>query len=304
MKTLHWNEINPITGKPFTWDDPNLRWASPSYYLEPGDEGFVPYDVPVPKPPAKKKKPFRRVAKKPSPNEPNQPTLMSTYQYHIAPNPNGGFTTRPVLGDPVTDDFFFTRAATISSSLSKEQISASLDAIIATILECGSGCAFSLGLNGKLRFRPTSGGSQSTPSAFNTPDELNADISLSLTAAVRDAWRAGLTLESQGEVGKVSPLIDSILSQENGAVGKYAPGTMIELSGSNLRLDKSDTNQGVFFRSGSNAEVRATVYGTITPTSLSVLVPATLTGPLHVRAAAYINGSVRSFTYMDPITPI
>jgi hypothetical protein len=61
-----------------------------------------------------------------------------------------------------------------------------------------------------------------------------------------------------------------------------------------LDLDKTDLAQGVFFRSGSNPEVRATVYGTITPSSLSVLVPATLSGPL----------SVRSFTYMDAITPI
>ena len=24
------------------WDDPNLRWGSPSYLLEPGDPGYVP----------------------------------------------------------------------------------------------------------------------------------------------------------------------------------------------------------------------------------------------------------------------
>lgn len=50
--------------------------------------------------------------------------------------------------------------------------------------------------------------------------------------------------------------------------------------------------------------VRATVYGTVTPSSLSVRVPGTLSGPLTVRAAAYINGSVRSFTFMDLITEI
>ena len=74
------------------------------------------------------------------------------------------------------------------------------------------------------------------------------------------------------------------------------------LNGDNLRFDRADVTQGVFFRAGSAAEVRATVYGTVTPTSLSVLVPATLSGPLTVRVAAYINGSVRSFTYMTPIT--
>ena len=46
------------------------------------------------------------------------------------------------------------------------------------------------------------------------------------------------------------------------------------------------------------------MYGTITPTSPSVLVPATLSGPLYVRVANKLNGSVRSFTYMNAITPI
>ncbi len=43
MKTLFWDAINPFTGTPFTFDDPNLFWGDPSYYLEPGDPGFVPY---------------------------------------------------------------------------------------------------------------------------------------------------------------------------------------------------------------------------------------------------------------------
>lgn len=58
MKPLLWDAINPLTGTPFTWDDPNLRWGDPSYYLEPGDPGFVPYsNTPVtPKPNRKKMK--------------------------------------------------------------------------------------------------------------------------------------------------------------------------------------------------------------------------------------------------------
>jgi len=48
MKPLHWDAINPITGQPFAWNDPNLRWG---FYLEPGDPGFVPYGtIPSPQP--------------------------------------------------------------------------------------------------------------------------------------------------------------------------------------------------------------------------------------------------------------
>ncbi|MBE2281901.1 MAG: hypothetical protein IAE77_00410, partial [Prosthecobacter sp.] len=167
MKTLYWDAINPFTGKPFTWDDPNLRWGSPSYYLEPGDEGFVPYPAPAPKPAAKKKKPFRRKTAANTPATPNPANTMPTFKYHTAPNPKGGFTTRPVLGEPVTDETFFNIAATKSGGLTADQIKTGLTAVLDTVLECSSGCAFSNGLLGRLRFRPTSGGSQPGPADFD-----------------------------------------------------------------------------------------------------------------------------------------
>ena len=61
MKPLLWDAINPFTGQPFTWDDPNLRWGSPSYYLEPGDPGFVPYAT-TPSQPKKKGKKMKHQA--------------------------------------------------------------------------------------------------------------------------------------------------------------------------------------------------------------------------------------------------
>lgn len=45
MKLLHWDAINPLTGTPYTWDDPNLFFGEDGrgYAREPGDPGFVPY---------------------------------------------------------------------------------------------------------------------------------------------------------------------------------------------------------------------------------------------------------------------
>ena len=45
MKQLFFDMINPITGTPFCWDDPNLFFDANGIgmYLEPGDPGFVPY---------------------------------------------------------------------------------------------------------------------------------------------------------------------------------------------------------------------------------------------------------------------
>ena len=67
MKPLLWGAVNPITGTPFLWGDKNLFWGSPSYYLEPGDPGFVPY-VTTPAPKKKKKKKRTYMASNPTPD--------------------------------------------------------------------------------------------------------------------------------------------------------------------------------------------------------------------------------------------
>ena len=48
MKPLHFDAINPFTGKPFTFDDPNLKFVNGiGVYLEPSDPDFVPYSTPA-----------------------------------------------------------------------------------------------------------------------------------------------------------------------------------------------------------------------------------------------------------------
>jgi len=56
MRPLHWNEINPLTGTPYTYDDPNVRWG---FVLEPGDAGFTLYAT-APISPKPKIKPMKR----------------------------------------------------------------------------------------------------------------------------------------------------------------------------------------------------------------------------------------------------
>lgn len=284
------------------WNDPNLRWGSPSFLLEPGDEGYVaPPGTPIPEP-RRPKKTFRRKAKTPTnaTTNLNSPT-MPTFKYNVAPNPQGGFTTRPVLGETAPDSVILGSMAQ-KSGLTTEQCTAAANALFDTLLECAQGCAFSQGFLGRLRFRPTSGGSQAAPGDFDNPDEMNCSIALNFTASTIATWRSTLTLESQGEVGKLTPYIASIISLENGAEDEYTAGAMIQINGSDLRFNKADLTQGVFIRSGNDPEVRLTTYGPITPGAVTAFIPTGTTGPQTVRIAAYLNGSVRSFTYQTPIT--
>lgn len=50
MRLLLWDAINPLTGSPYTWGDPNLFFGADGkgYAREPGDPGFVPYTTSAP----------------------------------------------------------------------------------------------------------------------------------------------------------------------------------------------------------------------------------------------------------------
>ena len=290
------------------YDNPNVRFVQgigylfeegdPGYvHLQPGQPGYVPPD------PAKKK-PFHRAPKSAVPSPPpipNQTTTMSTFKYHPAPNSHGGYTTRVVFGEQV-DQAALAAAMATELGTTPELVVATIQLFADKLLECSAGCAWSRNLWDAFSVRPTSGGTSPSADGFHTPVDIKADVAVSILSSKIDTWRTQISLQSMGEVGLVSPVIDSIVNQSNGAVNKYTAGQMIELRGDHLKLNKTDPLQGVFFTIGAAAEVRATVYGTMDPSSLSVLVPAGTTGSVVVRVAAFINGSNRSFTYMTPLT--
>ncbi len=226
---------------------------------------------------------------------------MPSFKFNIAPLAAGGFTTRAVRGAQA-DETAITAAIAAATGVTTAQVPAVIQAFFDKIILCSAGCDWSPEMYGCVSFRPTSGGSQPLPTDFHNADDINADIAISLSAEKIRQWRAGLTLESLGEVGKITPIIDTVINQATSAINTYVPGKMIQLRGDNLRLNQDDLTQGVFFKAGVAAEVRATVYGTMDPGSISVLVPADLTGPLSVRVAAFINGSVRSYTFTTLIT--
>jgi hypothetical protein len=304
MKVLHFDQINPVTGKLFTMDDPNLFFGADGigYYLEKGDPGYVPYPEEEQQKPAKKK-PFHRAAKQPDNNTPQNQTTrtMNTFQYNIVSNPKGGFSSRIVLGDQIVEADLTAQIAT-AAGVTPAQADTVIKTLLSKLLDAASGCSWSPGLYGGITVRPTTGGSETAPDMFHNADDINANVQIAFTAERIRTWRSALDLESQGQVGFVIPCIDTILCEENGATDHYMPGTLIRLRGDNLKFKKTDLTQGVFFTPASGPEVRATVYGILDPSEATVLVPATLSGPLTVRIATFINGSVRSCTYTHTIS--
>lgn len=227
---------------------------------------------------------------------------MPTFKFVVAPKSGGDFTTRAQLGAQV-DQTALTASIATAVSITAPQVEATLVAFFDKLLEAAEGNAWSDGLYGRVRFRPTAGGSKQAPSEFTTADDIKADVSISLLADAIRAWRARLNLDNQGTVGKVTPMISTVMNKANGHENEYTAGNVVKVIGQNLAFDPADPAQGLFFDPASGPEVRATVYGDIDPGSFTALVPAGATGPQTVRIAAFINGSLRSYTYTDPITP-
>jgi hypothetical protein len=222
--------------------------------------------------------------------------MSHTFKFTVSPKSTGGFRANAVLG-PQIDEAALVAAIAAEAGVGPEKVPLVIKGFFARLRGCTNGCDWATALFGELSVRPTCGGSSPTPDGFQNADEINADIALSFTSEVIQQWRTTLQLESQGTKGLVTPVIDTILCLADNAEDHYVVMDNIRLYGHDLRFDKSDVLQGVFFIKADGTEVRATVYGPINPSDVTVLVPAGLTGALQVRISAHINGSLRTYLY-------
>jgi hypothetical protein len=95
MKPFYWDSINPATGQPYRWDEPNLTWDG---ILEPGDPGYVPPPAQQPQ----KQKRMKRQAYYPT-SAPEQIVWLENFRSKL-----GGYTaalglTAPQVAAAVAD---------------------------------------------------------------------------------------------------------------------------------------------------------------------------------------------------------
>jgi hypothetical protein len=226
---------------------------------------------------------------------------MSNFQYNTRQNPNGGFTTSVMLGEPVPDSVLLANIGTRANTTPAIS-EAVIRSLVAEMLSCGCGSHFARRFLGILSFQPTSGGSAPSPDGFHNAQDINAGVSVAILKESIETWQQTLTLEHMGEVGKLTPVIDSMINQATGALNIYTAGDLMQVRGDNLKFNRTDVLQGIFLINSAGVEVRCTVYADIEPQSFTFLVPAGTTGPQTVRMAAFINGSLRSYTYSAQIT--
>lgn len=218
------------------------------------------------------------------------------FLYSPAPNPRGGFTTRAVLGRQITEPEL--EAAVAAETGQPPEVCAQVfTSYLRQMMAQAGQSRWAGSLYDLIGLFPTAGGSKAAPDAFHTAADMNAGLRLTFTAPAVAAWQDKLHLQSRGLTGRVTPVITSILCCSTDRPDCYVRGHFTHFRGLHLKMDYNDPELGVFFCMEGGQEVRATHYGGNTRLRLIAQVPDTLSGPLRVRVASHINGSVRSVLY-------
>ena len=227
---------------------------------------------------------------------------MSTFQYNVVPKAGGGFSTRPVLAAEFTNATI-DAAVAAANGVPADKCAAILISYVDQFLLSAAGCGWSHSFHSLLSVRPTCGGSATAPDGFHTAADLNAGVSLAISAAKLADWQKTLSIQSQGQVGLLTPQVDSIINLHDGSQDTYTPGEIIQLSGNHLDFDKADTAQGVFYATAAapGTKVRISSYGPISPGQINAIMPAGVTGQLTISVSVKLSGSVRTGTYVHPL---
>ncbi|MCX6898361.1 MAG: hypothetical protein NT105_06635 [Verrucomicrobia bacterium] len=215
-------------------DNPNCRWGDPSYILEPGDPGYVPWPPgPQPKPPTKHK----QYAPAFVPAKVEGSNTMSTFQFVILPNPRNTqrpFRARPDLGEAVPQDDYLNAVATDAGVARPdvEKVIRSLFKVMVGYLRLTRPIGPVLDL---FRAFPSITGSFAT----NTPvdSELKAGIGFTIapTPEAQAAMTTDLSVEKVDEHGTIKPVIDSIQLSPGGQMSVYSTTAAFQISGDHFR---------------------------------------------------------------------
>jgi len=229
MKTLYWDSEDPLD----CWDNPNCRWGDPSYRLEPGDPGYVPWP-PAPPPPKPRRRPTISLETL------NLPQNMQPFRYLIALIQNR-FTSRAALRPSMKEaEYLDTLAA--RSQLTRAQVE--------KLLTEQSGLHVELARQGipvdyvlkRYRLLPSCGGRYDGPD----PDPQLVRDSLSFSVVIHpdeiDKMRVDCPVEKSGETGEHAPTVTSVRGRPGNLPSRYGVGTAqgTEVNGDYFRASRSD----------------------------------------------------------------
>ena len=188
------------------------------------------------------------------------------------------YTTRPDLATPLTESEVVDELIQ-SSAISEGDVRSVLTNLRRILVNAAQQSRPSESLFGLFRMGLSCGGGLGDPESPISIEQLSPSLNLYASAELQNQFRANLAVERTGVDAQRAPNIEFVRNEVNGALNAYTPGDALRISGSDLKLAPGDAGQGVFFKNGTGAEVRANRYLTATDGTLLVLVPSALTGP-------------------------
>ncbi len=278
------------------FDDPNLRWGSPSYRLEPGDPGYVP---PPSTPPPKARRRTPSITYTPT-------TPMLPYQFITRTSTQNQITTsRTSRGTKTTAEVY----AEVQTRLGQQALTIPLvlKTALEVILDWTTEGWTVEPIEDLLGFTLPCGGAFEDADFQPTFEAMNHTPSCNWGDAGRARVSGSITYENQGHQGRIVPVIIRIVDNWTGDPDQYTAGKSVcVVLGNKKGKLEFDRTKGckVQFRKTDNSLVEATDYSLSGNTKINAQVPAGTTGNLtEVIVTMLVNGTLRAGSYTTVLIP-
>ncbi|NEP43223.1 MAG: DUF4469 domain-containing protein [Okeania sp. SIO2H7] len=117
---------------------------------------------------------------------------------------------------------------------------------------------------------------------------------MNIAPALQKEFRSNLTIERVPSTGDRVPQIEFVRNIATENLDTYTPGIPLRVTGDDLKIKKSDPEQGAFLRpEGGGPEVRMSVYVDNTNGNLTFLIPADISGPQELIIRAKFGENLR-----------
>lgn len=315
MKTIKWNDPDPRV----VWDNPNLRWGSPSYLLEEGDPGYVElqpgqpgYVPPSPKPVSR---PTRRrraaAAADPEPHS-STPSMDTNLHFNVVPLASGGYTTRLVAQEDVlTPELVALTAAALAArglNLTPEQITAAGEELAKVQLrELARGRPIRRAF-GLFTYEATTGGRHQSPDFIPTLDNMTPAVRGRLSPEGQALFDSLISFERESVLGGKTPEVTRVYDGATRALDRITLGGPFRLSGPESfgpEIDPAVSALGIFLERTDGTPARVAMFSRWTESEIFGSWPAAIsgTGPAELRVVTKYPGntSPSTFVYGTPL---
>lgn len=313
MIYLTWGMKDPRA----VYGNPNLRWGSPSYLLEPGDEGYVElqpgdpgYVPPAPKPP-RRRKPLGRI---PASHAESQPTptpatMPDSFHYNVGPTTGSRWRPRADIQGKQTAEqhaeAVVARCAAAGITITAAQATAVITASDEETIDQARRTWRVDYPGGYSQMQPTAGSSHADPNFEGTYDNLTPDAARSLTRKGRLRFATGFV----STLGEIAPekgaTITRVLNLANGAENQYKIGKGQLVEGTDLSgigAEFPGTQIVYIADDGTETTVPLDTIVQKDPSRLSWIVPAGLSGEQMLKLVVFLNGGLRTTIHTANLT--